>query len=229
MSKLSISTIIPVYNCELYLREAIQSVLDQTYSVYEVIVVDDGSTDSSTEIARQFPQIKLLQQSHQGAAAARNHGIEHAIGEWITFLDADDLWMSTKLEEQVKILSTKKPIDIIFTYVQQFISPDIELRRQNVLACPEEAIAGIFPTTTLVRKAIFDQVGYFDETLQTAEFIDWFNRAQTLSIKTFTSPKVLAKRRIHKTNSGITNRQLQNQEYLRVARAALNRRRTMQS
>jgi glycosyltransferase involved in cell wall biosynthesis len=94
---------IPVYNCERWVRTAIQSALDQTWSAKELIVVDDGSTDATPEICASFgDRIKFVQQNHRGGNAARNHILELAAGEWIQFLDADDYLKPLKLETQLQ-------------------------------------------------------------------------------------------------------------------------------
>ncbi len=100
-----ISVIIPCYNNKPYIRECLNSVLSQTFSDYEVIVVDDGSTDGTGEIIQNYlPRVRYLRQSNQGPAAARNAGIEAASGEYIAFQDADDLWYPEKLEMQLKFM-----------------------------------------------------------------------------------------------------------------------------
>ncbi len=105
-----VSVVIPLYNSEKYIRETILSVLNQTYQNIEIVVVDDGSTDSSKsivdELILRFPKkIKYISQSNQGVSVARNTGIDHATGEFIAFLDSDDYWVDSKIEEQVKALS----------------------------------------------------------------------------------------------------------------------------
>ena len=94
----SISVVIPCCNAAAFLRATIASILGQTQSVLEVIVVDDGSTDDSASIAESFgPPVRVIRQPNQGESAARNRGIEAAVGEWVAFLDADDLWLPTKI------------------------------------------------------------------------------------------------------------------------------------
>lgn len=101
----TVSVIIPVYNGERFLAEAIRSALDQTLSPAEIIVIDDGSTDASAEVARGFgPPVRVLAQANLGPAAARNLGVAHAAGDLLAFLDADDLWMPEKLAYQVQFL-----------------------------------------------------------------------------------------------------------------------------
>ena len=96
-----VSVIIPVYNGENYLSQAIDSVIDQTYSPIELIIVDDGSTDKSKEIASSYSQVNYVYQENQGVAIARNTGIFKSQGEYIAFLDQDDIWTANKLKLQV--------------------------------------------------------------------------------------------------------------------------------
>ena len=100
-----VSVVIPAYNAQAYIAEAIQSVLDQTVPVDEIIVVDDGSTDATAAIASNFPQTKVIRQKNAGQGAARNHGIGKAKGDWIAFLDADDLWAPEKIEVQIACIT----------------------------------------------------------------------------------------------------------------------------
>ena len=96
-----VSVIIPVYNREKFLAEAIDSVLAQTYRPIEIIVIDDGSTDKSGEIARSYAETKYIYQDNQGVSVARNIGVDAAQGEFLAFLDSDDMWLHNKLETQI--------------------------------------------------------------------------------------------------------------------------------
>ncbi|MEB3212954.1 MAG: glycosyltransferase [Leptolyngbyaceae bacterium] len=99
-----VSVVIPTYNCDRYLPEAIDSVLSQSYPDYEVLVIDDGSTDRTAEILDGYgDRLRAIHQTNQGVAIARNHGIQLARGEFIAFLDADDVWLPHKLDAQVKL------------------------------------------------------------------------------------------------------------------------------
>ncbi|MGG8363830.1 glycosyltransferase family 2 protein, partial [Bacillus cereus] len=102
-----VSVVIPLYNTEKYIEETMQSILDQTYKNIEIVIVDDGSKDQSPSIvknlAEKYPgQVKYVHQKNQGVSVARNTGIENASGEYIAFLDSDDLWHPTKIEKQVE-------------------------------------------------------------------------------------------------------------------------------
>jgi glycosyltransferase involved in cell wall biosynthesis len=225
---MSISVIIPVYNCERYLDAAIQSVLQQTYAVSEIIVANDGSTDSSADIACQYAQVTLIEQLHQGLSAIRNLGLQYAKGEFIAFLDADDLWEPHKLAQQMQVFQDNPQIDVIFTQVQQFISPDLDPATQRQFYCPKKPMAGVFPTTMIARRRVFEQVGQFNCDLTLGEFIEWFSRVKEANFLAFTIPETLAKRRIHASNTGIQQRQAR-QDYVRAVKATLDRRRTQTS
>lgn len=113
-----VSVIIPLYAAEKYIAATIQSVLEQTYKNFELIIVDDGSPDKSIEVCQQFtdPRIKIISQVNRGVAAARNNGIRHAQGEYIAFLDADDLWLPKKLEKHVDHLENQPIVGVSFSY-----------------------------------------------------------------------------------------------------------------
>ncbi|MFM5943125.1 MAG: glycosyltransferase family 2 protein, partial [Dolichospermum sp.] len=117
-----ISVIIPCYNRERYLAEAIESVLDQTYPHIELIVIDDGSSDRSGEIAQSYPLIYHYQ-TNGGIGAARNAGIALANGKFLAFLDSDDIWVKDKLAKQMAIFDTNLDIEAVFGYAQNFYSP----------------------------------------------------------------------------------------------------------
>src|SRR6056297_2562084 len=102
----TVSVVIPCYNGQDFVREAIESALGQTTKPLEILVVDDGSTDQSADVIRQFPHpVRLIQQVNQGESVARNLGLDQARGDWVAFLDADDVWQPTKLEEQLRFTS----------------------------------------------------------------------------------------------------------------------------
>ncbi|MEC4982480.1 MAG: glycosyltransferase family A protein [Oscillatoria sp. PMC 1068.18] len=216
-----ISVIIPVYNGDRYLAAAIESILQQTYSPREIIIIDDGSTDKTAEVAQTFP-VQYHRQDNAGSSAARNHGIAVASGEFIAFLDADDLWLPEKLKLQVQAFQNCPNLDLVFGHIQQFISPDLT-NLPNKIHCPSEPQPGYSPCTVLIKATAFEQVGLFDESLQKAEFIDWYTRAQDCGLTTLMLQNILAMRRIHTANKSVQNRDMS--DFLRVVRASLQRRR----
>ena len=172
----SISIVIPVFNGDKYIREALDSVFAQTYRRFEVIVVDDGSTDRTLEIVGGYPDVKVIKQRNKGNAAARNRGIAMATGEWTAQLDADDRWDATKLEKQVRQTTGA---DVVYTAAANFGATsrvgDITFRDRD---CPQgdvfgELIAANFVphSSVMVRTQLLREHGGYDESLRT--ICDW--------------------------------------------------------
>jgi hypothetical protein len=113
-----VSVIIPVYSVEKYIATTVQSVLEQTYKNFELLIIDDGSPDRSIEICQQFtdPRIKIIRQGNRGVCAARNTGIRHAQGEYLAFLDGDDLWLPEKLEKHIEHLENLPTVGVSFSH-----------------------------------------------------------------------------------------------------------------
>jgi len=220
-----VSVIIPVHNCERYLGEAIDSILAQTYRPLEVIVVDDGSTDATAQVAQAFgPPVRLMQQSRQGTAAARNHGVAAARGELVAFLDADDVWTVDKLTLQMEALEAHPELEAVFGLVENFTSPDLDEEARQRLVVPPDLMAGLAAGAMLIRRTAFEHVGDFDSQWQVVEFVDWCARAMEKGIRYEVLPELVMRRRLHADNK--TTRQRSEQiEYVRMARAALVRRR----
>lgn len=225
MTNALISVIIPVYNCERYLGEAIESVLAQTYQPIEIIVVDDGSADGSAEVAKRFaPPVRYYYQSQSGAGAARNYGVSLAQGTFLAFLDADDLWVKDKLTCQMQIFDNEPEVNMVFGHVQQFHSPELDESIKNTINCPAELMAGYIPGTMLIKRDAFLRVGQFETNLKMGEFISWYMRANELGMQVKMLSKQLMSRRLHQTNTGIRERQSRT-DYVRVLKASLDRRR----
>ncbi|HTM07755.1 MAG TPA: glycosyltransferase family A protein [Verrucomicrobiae bacterium] len=224
MDKL-VSVVIPVYNGEKYLAEAVESVLKQTYRPIEIIVVDDGSTDASRQIAGSFgSSVSCHCQTRAGAAAARNRGVELSSGSYLAFLDADDLWMVNKLARQFELVMEDRAIDLVFTHVRHFHSPELPDEVKRKIQCPPEPMPGYAPTTVLVTRDAFLRTGPFETSLRVGEFIDWYARAQESGIKSAIVPESLALRRLHTANQSLVQHDAQT-DYARVVKAALDRRR----
>lgn len=221
-----ISVIIPVYNADKYLAEAIESVLVQVDYPLEIIVVDDGSTDNSAAVAQKFgDKIQYLYQENSGIATTRNQGIKLSNGEYFSFLDADDLWTKNKLALQISAFERNSNLDIVFGHVQQFFSPDLDRETQQKLYCPDTAVPGNTPSSMLVKSTAFKRVGLFSTQWRMGESIDWYLRATELQLHMEMLPEVVLWRRIHQTNQGIYERHLMG-SYAHILKASLDRRRT---
>ncbi|MFT4599939.1 MAG: teichuronic acid biosynthesis glycosyltransferase TuaG [Arenicella sp.] len=117
-----VSIIVPIYNGASFIKETVQSCLDQTYENWELIIIDDGSTDNSAEIIKGFlsDKVRYFRKENGGQASARNLGIEKSKGDWIAFLDADDIWVAEKLQKQIFVIENDSELDLIFCHAYVF-------------------------------------------------------------------------------------------------------------
>jgi glycosyltransferase involved in cell wall biosynthesis len=195
-----VSVIIPVHNGERYLGEAIESVRRQTYWPFEIIAVDDGSTDGSAALVRSYPEIRLIQQPNAGNAAARNTGLAAAAGELLAFLDQDDFWSDQKLAVQVGHM-LRQPA-LAYTLAQRLLFLDPGFERPPWLK-PEPFVTpetGAVPGTLVARRRAFDRIGRFDPDLRLANDVDWLARARDAELPMAVLPDLLLYSRVHAGN-----------------------------
>jgi glycosyltransferase involved in cell wall biosynthesis len=177
-----VSVVIPAYNAMKYLAETMDSVFNQTYQDFEVLIVDDGSVDDTfnwvSQLSQKEPKVKLISQTNQGVQKARNKGIREARGEYIAFLDADDLWEPTKLRKQVDSLDSNSAAGLCYTWtaladkqgkatgrvIKSHFEGNVwqQLTEFNFVCCG---------STPLIRRSCFDTIGLFAEDLPFSE--DW--------------------------------------------------------
>jgi glycosyltransferase involved in cell wall biosynthesis len=204
-----VSVIIPNYNYEKFIAATVESVLSQTYKNIEIIIVDDGSKDNSLEVLKQFgDKIRIIEQKNAGVSVARNHGVSLSTGEYIAFLDADDIWLPEKLERQIEKFKADAEIGLVHCSMT-LINPQEEPIGENnngqagfvseeFLLFERGVVVGA-GSTALVKRSIFDEVGGFDLRLSTAA--DWdfcYQVSRTHKIGFVTEPLVLY--RMHGTN-----------------------------
>jgi glycosyltransferase involved in cell wall biosynthesis len=219
----TIGVVIPAYNAEAYLAEAIASVLSQTLPPDEVIVVDDGSIDDTAAIADSFGHfVRVESQPNAGPAAAMNTGVAACRAEYLAFLSADDRWAPTKLARQHSVLAADQ-CDLVFGHVQHFLSPEVDPTLAATRRCPAEAMPANSAGTLLLRTTTFDRVGNFDERFRAGEFFDWFARANDLGLRSEILPDVVSYRRVHAANHSWTSNAPT--EYTRVLKTVIERRR----
>jgi glycosyltransferase involved in cell wall biosynthesis len=186
---MKVSVIIPTFNRAAFLKEAIDSVLSQSYQDFELIVVDDGSTDLTQDVIREYPELTYIHQGNQGVSAARNRGLQVATGEYVAFLDSDDLWVKEKLQVQMTWMEANP--DSIACYTDE-----IWIRRGkrvNPMKKHQKYSGWIFdkclplciisPSSILMHRALFQKVGLFDENLPVCEDYDlWLRIAKDYPI-----------------------------------------------
>lgn len=192
-----ISCIVPVFNGEPYLAEALDSVLAQTYRPLELIVSDDGSTDGTPGIAAAYGErIVYLREPNAGPAAARNRGLRVARGPFVAFLDADDLWAREKLEMQMARFEAHRTLALCCAYVQNCADPSAA-RAGSADDRVSQIIRSCTIISLLARRRVFDTVGVFDPGLAVGEDTEWFLRAAQSGAVREVVPRILAYHRWH--------------------------------
>ncbi len=204
-----ISVIIPAYNTKRYLGEAIESALGQTYPAVEIIVVDDGSTDNTKDIAHSYwkeGKIKYIHQENKGLSAARNAGIRAAQGEYIALLDSDDIFLPSKLERQVAHLKAHPACGISYCDIYHFYEeePDRLLKLQYKYYSGDDFFPHLLwknfinPLSVVLRRQVFDQCGYFNEAMRRSEDWEYWVRAAHRGARFCFMPETLAKYRMRR-------------------------------
>jgi glycosyltransferase involved in cell wall biosynthesis len=219
-----VEVIIPVRNGAAYLGEAIASVAGQAGPRIAVIVVDDGSTDGSAEVAaslstEQVP-VRVVRQPPLGSGAARNHGVLASRAPLLAFLDADDVWVPGKLAAQLEALEEAPHAGVVIGWIDEFGEPD---RPEGVRLRPPGP--AYVPSVSLVRRQVFGLAGPFAPDPMTLEWMEWWARVVDAGVESITLPDVLAHRRVHGHNRTWTDDLLARGEYHKVLRATLARRR----
>jgi glycosyltransferase involved in cell wall biosynthesis len=194
-----VSVVIPAYNVGAHIGEAIDSVLSQDHPQLEVIVVDDGSKDDTAEVvATRYPQLTLIRKENGGAASARNAGIRAARGEFVAFLDADDIWLPGKLRAQVDYFRAHPDVAMNCTGFAQWVS-DVDGRFPDPLTIvPDQAAVAadaidrelsgwiyhklllrtfVWTTTVMMRRSLIDRIGLYDESFRLGQDYEYFLRA----------------------------------------------------
>jgi glycosyltransferase involved in cell wall biosynthesis len=224
-----ISCIIPVYNGERYLGEAIDSILAQTSRPLEIIVVDDGSTDGTAEVAAGYgDRLSYVRQNNAGPAAARNLGLNLAQGEFVAFLDADDLWHPEKLRRQMARFQARPELDYCVGYVQNFWIPELQAEAEKYRGHRiSEPMPGYVTGTLLARCVVFEMLGLFDPALDHGDSTEWFLRAVERGAMTELLPDLLLYRRLHPNNRSRARAANSREEYLKLLKSALDRKRAL--
>lgn len=214
------SVIIPAFNAQETLAEAINSALDQTIAPAEIIVVDDGSTDETAQIAEDFGGVvRVFSQANQGPGAASNFGIAQSNQAVIAGLDADDLWLPTKMEVQLSHLQNASSPIVSTTHSRQFRHGQPDNGQGMVRAAPTRS-------TMVLHRDIYDQVGPITAPAHKGgDMIDWFGRARDMGFAVETLPDVLMLRRIIPGSMSYGMSDDLKSDFLEVARAALKRKR----
>ena len=223
-----LTVILPVYNGERFLPEAIASVAAQGYPDVELIVVDDGSTDGSAAIIDGLgDDVRVIHQANAGPASARNRALEIATGELITFIDVDDLWPEGKLDLQVRFLHDHPELDVVLGRIQYMTMAGARMPHIRFEDDELKTISNVHLGSGVFRRRAFDVVGGFDEDFRFGEDIDWFLRAREIGLEFRVLSDITLLYRLHQSNMTL-ERTPQEVVNTRVLKKSLDRRRAMQ-
>lgn len=218
-----VSVVIPVYNGERFLADAIESALAQDYPRIETVVVDDGSSDRSAEIAASYP-VRLLRLPNGGMAHARNAGVAASNGALLAFLDADDVWLEHKVSRQAAALSARPGIGFVLARMQIFLAPGTAPPAWLPEPALREPSKAPIPSALMIRREVFERVGGFDPSYRITCDADWLARAKDIGIDWDLVDDTLLRYRIHATN-GSHDREAMSRELAALLHASIRRRR----
>lgn len=228
-----VSCVVPAYNAARFVDEALESVVDQSYRPIEIVAVDDGSTDGTGDLVRAFAEgcdepVRCVRQENAGPASARNRGIAEARGEFIAFLDADDLWREDKLELQVARFRDRPELDLCFAHVQNFWMEEVRSEEERVRDRPRTRphpsyVAG----TLLAPRALFEEVGGFDDSRVHGDVPAWYQELERRGAVVEVLEEVLLRRRLHEGNHSRSADSGDRRDLLRTVRSHIEHRRAM--
>jgi glycosyltransferase involved in cell wall biosynthesis len=216
-----VTVIVAAYNGERFLSQALESVFSQEYDSFEVVFVDDGSTDGTGEIAQSFP-VRYLHQENQGLPAARNAALRVARGEFVAFADDDDLLPPSKLTVQARFLSEHPETGCVLGRQEWIVEDGVqapELKRDPIFG----ELGGIQLVSAMFRRAVLDGLGGFDPTYRYAEDRDLFVRMRERGVEIEVLPGVVLHKRLHGSN--MTMNQPESHPLLRSLKEKLERER----
>lgn len=217
---------IPLFDGERFVAEAIDSALAQTRPCLEVIVVDNGSSDGGAEVARRFgPPVSLHSEPRRGIGFARNAGLRAAGGDCIAFLDCDDTWDAHKNELQLTALEADEALDLVFGHARQFLDPSLDPEVAERVRVPDSPQPGLNLGSMMAPRRVFDQVGPWDQAWEAADGLAWLVRARSLKLREKMLDEVVAYRRVHGANQSFRNHDYR-REWARLLKESLDERRS---
>ncbi len=217
-----ISIIMPVKNGKKYISEALQTIKKQNMNV-EIIVVDDGSTDNTAEIAKSEGCKVLRYEVSEGQVKAKNKGLKAANGKYILFHDHDDVMNDGALKRLYDEISGDNSISAVQAMVKDYISPEIPEEEKQRTIIKQNPYYGLFTGAILIRKSAFDLTGDFKANVDTGEIIEWLGNMEKHNLKVKKIDFVSTNRRVHSSNFGKTHQKKEYKDYAAVLRAKIKR------
>lgn len=195
-----VSIIIAVKNAARYLTECLNSVAAQTFTDYEIVVVDDHSVDSTQVIARSYDKVRFIQQTGKGFADAWNCGMRAGVGKYFAFIDSDDLWVPRKLEMQIDVLENDPALEAVIGKVRFFLEPGEVLSPTFSTRVLGKDHLAEMPGALLARRTLFDRIGDWGEGWAVANDIDWFLRVKDSGVRIGLVDALVLHKRVHSRN-----------------------------
>lgn len=202
-----ISVIIPTLNAGNFLAAALQSVFSQTYRHFEVIMIDGGSSDSTLDLAKSYPQINIFKQESSGLASAWNEGIIKSKGEFIAFLDSDDIWLPTCLENHMAAFQETPYLQASLGRVEFFLDPIGAAPAGFKLSLLEGSHVGNMPGCFLGRRSLFNKLGMYETRWKIASDLIWFDKLRNEEPNVLELNDVCLRKRVHSANLSYTTAQ----------------------
>ncbi len=223
-----VSAIVLTHESERYIAAAIESIRAQTHPNIELVVVDNGSTDRTREIVLECePDLTVWVSENRGICPGRNMGLAAATGDYLAFLDSDDMWTPEKTEHQLAALGADPEADYVLGGVEQFLSDDADPALAERLRIGSPARRGQMTGALLASREVWKRVGPWAEELQTGDGLDWFLRADRLELRETPFPETVLRRRIHGQNSSLKAANGRNQ-WARMLKDRIDERRAAQ-
>jgi glycosyltransferase involved in cell wall biosynthesis len=220
-----VTAAIPVRDGEAYLAEAIESVLNQSRPCDQLVVVDNGSSDRSPEIAAEFgAAVEIVSEPRPGIGSARNAALRAARGDYLAFLDADDLWDPAKTALQLAAFEAEPRLQLVFGHVRQFLSPDLAAAEAEGLRVPADPQPGQYVGAMMARRAAIEAIGPWPEDVRVSDGLTFLLRAGELGLEQAMLAETVTLRRVHGANHSIHNRG-ERAEFARHLKRSLDRRR----
>lgn len=221
-----LSCVIPVYNGERFLHEAVDSVLAQGRTDIEIIIIDDGSTDGTPQAAARFgDRVHYVRQQNAGPAAARNQGVRRAAGEFVAFLDSDDLWHPDKTTIQLARFAARPELVICTAHMQNFWAAEVAHEMATLLDGRLTEIQPNLGSSFIARRSVFETVGLLDTAYKHRDIQEFILRAVDQGLAVESLADVVVRRRIHDANISRHRSDAGDGELIAIARARLARRR----
>lgn len=217
-----ISIIIPVKNGANYIKQALEAIHKQNVNK-EIIIVDDGSTDNTGEIAKEYGCIVLRNEISQGPVKAKNKALKIATGNYIIFHDHDDIMETDTLRKLCTELEMNPVISAVMAKVKDFYSPELSEEEKKRTIIKSEPYYGLFTGAVLIRKSVFEKIGLFNDSVTAGEIIDWQSKMCANHLKIKKLDFVATNRRIHSSNFGKTQQKTEFKDYAALLRAKLRK------